>query len=749
MAGHNEQDLNVPPQGVRIPRGRHGGIIVPDSPLSSSDQGLTGGLPAGSPAEAASAEVIASAISGGSAKPVCAPGATGDVLPPGQAAQDVGASSDEELFTVITGRRRNGRARIVDTPEAGPSCRDAETCANATADPPIRLAPEWRAPEQRAPEKMDASSDETVVVAPRKESRVAAGKGKKRRAASSAESPSSPEHSDSRAEWNQRSTTLKDPVPAEIGQMPLCDLGNKALELLGEVEQSRQSSKSLKGTISGVLKKNVKLLSSVVTVLVSRVEQTGDAGYQKMKNIELQSEVRVLKEEQRKLAAELALMKKTLDQQKAKNAKEEAAQKTSEAKKSPDKQGGPPRLEKKGKGSAPQQPREGKTSPGPVRPESGKAEAPVMRPPLRGRSDPIPDPPRAPIVETEEDRIQRIVMKTLMSLMTPETASRLQQPAVASYADAARKPRIISNTQIVPPRKQAAKAPPAISKGPKGPQNKQGVTPLAKGQNKSVNKTSPKKRLPRKAVVAITGRTPGFSYAEALKAARQEISLKDLGIDASRIKRAANGGILMEIGGPEGAKKADDLAAKLRQVMGDKAAVSRPMKKAEARIIGLDDSVTTEEVRDRVAEEGECSAELIRAGPIRAMNNGLGIAWIQGPLEAIVKVASKERIRIGWTTVRVESVGARPLQCFKCWRFGHVQSRCTGNEDRAGACFRCGQKGHVASRCTLPVKCVVCEGNGIAADHRIGTSGCGSKKSYLMKMPARRAGSSRNSRHGP
>lgn len=53
---------------------------------------------------------------------------------------------------------------------------------------------------------------------------------------------------------------------------------------------------------------------------------------------------------------------------------------------------------------------------------------------------------------------------------------------------------------------------------------------------------SPAKRIPKTAAVTITGKDFTFSYAAALRRARDEISLKDLGIDDSRIRKTINGG---------------------------------------------------------------------------------------------------------------------------------------------------------------------------------------------------------------
>lgn len=54
----------------------------------------------------------------------------------------------------------------------------------------------------------------------------------------------------------------------------------------------------------------------------------------------------------------------------------------------------------------------------------------------------------------------------------------------------------------------------------------------------------------------ITKLKEGFSYASALKEARESISLDELNIEKTKIRRAANGSMLIEIMGHDGVGKA-------------------------------------------------------------------------------------------------------------------------------------------------------------------------------------------------
>jgi len=155
-------------------------------------------------------------------------------------------------------------------------------------------------------------------------------------------------------------------------------------------------------------------------------------------------------------------------------------------------------------------------------------------------------------------------------------------------------PRIISDIQLVPPRSTPGQA--QIAQDESEPfsdleswsevtnkKNKRRQVRIAAGLDlgppdvaarpaateKSVegrpnppsNSSNMCRRAPRNAAVAIKANSDGLSYADVIKQAREKVSLKDIGIVNPRMRRAANGGVIIEIGGPEGTVKADTLAS--------------------------------------------------------------------------------------------------------------------------------------------------------------------------------------------
>ncbi|XP_070162482.1 uncharacterized protein [Polyergus mexicanus] len=232
------------------------------------------------------------------------------------------------------------------------------------------------------------------------------------------------------------------------------------------------------------------------------------------------------------------------------------------------------------------------------------------------------------------------------------------------------------------------------------------------------------RRPPTTAAVMITKYGDDSSYAGVLKKAREAVSLTELKIDQTRIRKAANGGTIIEVMGPENSARANALAEKLRQVFQDQAKVARPVMKGEIRLVGLDDSISAEEVAYVIARDGGCSREEVKVGVIRPMNNGLFTVWAQCPLSAAINVSSNKRVRIGWTLARVDLLESRPVQCFRCWKFGHVRFACTAEEDFSKLCFRCGGTGHAARGCNKPPSCKICQAEGKDPNHRIGSGFC-------------------------
>ena len=251
---------------------------------------------------------------------------------------------------------------------------------------------------------------------------------------------------------------------------------------------------------------------------------------------------------------------------------------------------------------------------------------------------------------------------------------------------------------------------------------------------------NPPVRVPRRAAVALS-LAPDCPRkgGEVLFEARSKINLKDLGITDAKIRLSAAGSVLVEIPGEDRAAKADILAGKLKEVFPEssKVKITRPVKRTDIRITGLDVSVRKTEVIEAVVNTGGCREEEVKIGEIRQRTpRGQGAVWLQCPTEAAKKLTDLGKVTVGWVSARVVALKPRPLACFKCHERGHTAGNCQTGKDRGDLCYNCSESGHLSRDCTAPPRCAICTDAGIPANHRYGGKECHPPKTRRSRTVA-------------
>lgn len=310
-------------------------------------------------------------------------------------------------------------------------------------------------------------------------------------------------------------------------------------------------------------------------------------------------------------------------------------------------------------------------------------------------------------------------------VLQPPSRTRTGEKRATSYADALGRKEKKRSSPGLPLRA-------AIRDQGSGPSGKP-EQPLPKGKEEPKGNKKGKKKKKRKAPgtsAAVVISQPlnvregeEFSLAEVVAEATGKIDLESIGLEYVRPKRAITGGLILEIPGGKGKEKADSLAEKLKEALGERARISRPSRTAELRITGLDESASPQTIAAAIARVGNCGLDEVRVGDTYKAPNGLFAAWTRCPAEVAHAVATAGTLKIGWVKARVIALGKRPLQCHRCLEIGHTIQHC-GGPDRRAICYRCGEPGHLAAKCTTAAFCVLCSDKNKPARHRMGGAAC-------------------------
>ncbi|KAJ8968845.1 hypothetical protein NQ317_017898 [Molorchus minor] len=154
-------------------------------------------------------------------------------------------------------------------------------------------------------------------------------------------------------------------------------------------------------------------------------------------------------------------------------------------------------------------------------------------------------------------------------------------------------------------------------------------------------------------------------------------------------------------------------------------------KKGIIYIKDIDALVEKAEKEEAVGRETGLDKTRFDVGGLRPYFRGNQTVTIQLFKERAEDLQRKGGIRIGLNRCKV--VGrVEVLQCYKCWRYGHIRKKCTENTAMRTACSKCGKEAHAAKECTNKEYCQSCK----AENHRMGTAKCPEFKAALSKARA-------------
>ncbi|XP_014614711.1 PREDICTED: uncharacterized protein LOC106792724 [Polistes canadensis] len=216
-----------------------------------------------------------------------------------------------------------------------------------------------------------------------------------------------------------------------------------------------------------------------------------------------------------------------------------------------------------------------------------------------------------------------------------------------------------------------------------------------------------------------------MSYRDALAKARENISLKEIGVESMTMRRGVTGAFIFSVRGKEAAVKADWVAEALMRTVSE-AKIARPQRMRSFRLMGIDPSLNFTVVRNALLTiKGNSDPNRIWVGEIRMGRGRLWETVVSAPVEMAQAVIKKGKIDFGLYRARVVELRQRPLRCHRCLARGHVAASCQNSTSRASLCYQCGQPGYNAKDCKNKVVCPVCRDAGRRnKNHRAGTREC-------------------------
>lgn len=185
-------------------------------------------------------------------------------------------------------------------------------------------------------------------------------------------------------------------------------------------------------------------------------------------------------------------------------------------------------------------------------------------------------------------------------------------------------------------------------------------------------------------------------------------------------KRSATRGILLEIKGENNVQLVEKLTKALRTTL-DKfknVRVHRPRQIAEIILVGIDVSITRDEIKTAVAREEGCFIDDVTVGSIKNFPKDIGFVWVKCRLAEANNLEKKKRIRIGWLSIKTNLLSPRRMEGFRCLRLEHTKARYDDKNERGRLCYNCGQERHRVFACTQRSKYVLCTEMGKPSNYR-------------------------------
>ncbi|XP_025264641.1 uncharacterized protein LOC112638009 [Camponotus floridanus] len=424
-------------------------------------------------------------------------------------------------------------------------------------------------------------------------------------------------------------------------------LGARCLDHLNEIENQRSRCSNISGRVAGRMKDSKRIAAEITKAMIERLTLAGDAFSLKNENFALKEELEEIKRKEQAQSKEINSLRKMITdlQREIRSLKEGFGPFPAMVSGTSSPYRGIKSVKALPLGEKRPERKEKRTSASPVRLEVAESNMEVE--PLvsdipgcskdRDYMDHDTEWPggAASIPWTKEDKHRKVeISNAKIKNRSNLNSNMYSDPNMYDdNVNFSTKPNFKNYA------KKVDKINPAAQSTPRSKGIRSGTNTRSRLANNKKETAKPGRRFTKSAVVTITSKPDGLTYAQILAKAREKVCLRELGIQTTIIRRAISDAIVIKVPGPQGKQLASVLRSNLAEVLGQDAKVQNPVTMGELRLRGIDPSTTEEEIYLEMESLSGAHRSEFKVSTISNMRDGMRVAWVTCPLQTAVKIA--------------------------------------------------------------------------------------------------------------